>query len=254
MALLPTHQTRRSDPSSATGGRNSAGRLDRRLLTVGLLVAMFVALVWNLDFYTSMYRDRAAARVHAGGPGSSEVLEPGQEEIGSRRTPFPGGSRASKPARAAVTEGLVRIPDPRTGHTLLEGQLADGVKIGLWREFHPGSAIVFQEGTYEGGVRQGQWKRYYPSGSLHEEGSFVDGLREGPWSLFRETGELMKEGSYRAGHRVGLWVLRDATGLVRERGEYRDGLREGYWEFRSPGGDLDSRTGHYRRGLRERQR
>lgn len=254
MALLPTELTRRPDPSSAAGGRSVAGRLERRLLTIGLFVAILVTLVWNLDFYTSLYRDRATARVHAGGPGSPEVLVPGQGEIGSIGATIPGGSREPHLAQAAGSEGPVRILDPGTGLVLLEGQLADGVKSGLWREFHPGTAIVFQEGNYEGGRRQGQWKRYYPGGSLHEEGSFVDGLRDGPWSVFHETGVLMKEGSYRAGHREGVWILRDSMGVQRERGEYRDGLREGYWEFRSRGGDLDSRTGYYRRGLRERRR
>lgn len=74
----------------------------------------------------------------------------------------------------------------KAGHLVLEGQVRNGLRDGLW---------VF----------------YYPTGQKQTEGAFADGLRDGTWTSWKENGEQILVEQYKMGTRLGNETPADSS-------------------------------------------
>lgn len=82
-------------------------------------------------------------------------------------------------------------------------------------------------GHYQDGVRVGVWREWHPNGKLWTVGAYVDGKRDGRWIEYSHNGLVIFEGTYRAGVVDGAWVAYDEDGEWARQGVVVDGKLEG---------------------------
>ncbi len=169
------------------------------------------------------------------------------------------------------------------GMRVSEGRFAGGVKIGLWREWHPNGELA-SEGHHADanaaspnrpGQRIGRWRYGHPNGRAMALGAWIADERTGPWTEWFANGQKRSEGRYLDGERVGTWRFWYESGTLeretevweedgitwrRERRFYADGTELSVQEFRAgqphgevrqylPTGELGVR-GRFERGLK----
>ena len=62
-----------------------------------------------------------------------------------------------------------------------QGQFKDGLRIGLWKTWHPNGTLATTL-TYNKGLRHGKYFRYDENGNLVENGAFRSNLKTGKWT------------------------------------------------------------------------
>ncbi len=134
--------------------------------------------------------------------------------------------------RAGILHGpyqeFFRMPGPEK--VQFEGDLVDGKRQGLWKEFDDNGVLIgryeyaagelhgsFEQFTIRGqltlqseyvaGAESGSRKEYFQNGKPFAEGRMQDGRREGPWRYWRETGLLDPAwtGLYEQDQKVADW-------------------------------------------------
>jgi len=155
----------------------------------------------------------------------------------------------------------------RSGKVRLKGGYANGMKIGIFREYADSGELIngylYDKDTViaEGLVRsdgnyEGDWKHFYKSGELKATGPYEDGIRTGEWIFYFKNGKKEQVGKFKENQYYGEWKwyysngqLRrseyfnkrellegvvtewDSTGNEITRGEYYNGLQEGGWFY-----------------------
>lgn len=258
--------------------------MSRLPLYTALLLAAGI-LAWNFSFYRELYQAHAAVKsdllveqvalgVEPAAAPAPEVAEHAQDGPPPMASPgrAPGGRPESRrsaaspappvvPARAAGGPPASVSGDDSiamvavtlyhaSGAKRSEGQLANGLRVGLWTEYYEDGQRM-SEGEYVDDLRDGHWRYWHPDGSKKHEGDYVSGQRHDRWLSWHDNGEVLREGGYDHGERVGKWRQFYSNGQVMEEGSYERGLREGWWQFFHSDGTTERRTGNYVHGRRD---
>ncbi len=134
------------------------------------------------------------------------------------------------------TEGCSRqkptAVDPSSSlHTDDFNHTVEGLKVGLWRTYHPNGQLK-REGAYVLGKKEGTHKEWSDTGILLVEEIYKNGKGNGLTQWFHEGGHLAGEGQMVDGVRQGPWKICD----IEENGfcidaNFVDGKREGIWKI-----------------------
>ncbi len=111
---------------------------------------------------------------------------------GTAPTPAPPAAdtaQATLPADT-VRDGHQRVRDAH-GRLLMEGDVRNGLREGLWVSFHPNGAVASRN-EYHGGVLQGLTVAFRPNGALYYEGQHANGHPVGTWTFHDGIGTLVR--------------------------------------------------------------
>jgi antitoxin component YwqK of YwqJK toxin-antitoxin module len=79
---------------------------------------------------------------------------------------------------------------------------------------------LLMEGDVRNGQRHGLWTAYHPNGAVQSRSEYRDGELNGPTTTFRPDGALLYRGQNANGHPVGAWSFHDAMGTQVRTVEY----------------------------------
>lgn len=125
----------------------------------------------------------------------------------------------------AQPNGYGRKLNYLTGTTIMEGNMVNGERDGLWKfYFSDGKPYIEQNykpgnrkkqlwiQTTEMGNETGSYHRYFRSGRLNEKGFFDGGFRTGDWVRYYPDTKVEEKGSYENDKKVGEWLYYYPTG------------------------------------------
>jgi len=90
---------------------------------------------------------------------------------------------------------------------------ADTIRDGHQRQLDDQGRLLM-EGDLRDGKRQGLWTAYHKNGQVQSRNTYSNGLREGPAVVFRTNGALYYKGQYANDHPVGEWLFHDEIGTL----------------------------------------
>jgi antitoxin component YwqK of YwqJK toxin-antitoxin module len=111
------------------------------------------------------------------------------------------------------------------GNVLQQGDYFDGVRTGVWTEYHPNGLVKLVTG-YVNGVMQGQQLELDNRGQLLARSTFYHGLLHGEYVKYNRT-RIKEKKTYVNGKLNGLTEIFYANGVLMEQSNYIDGLRDG---------------------------
>jgi antitoxin component YwqK of YwqJK toxin-antitoxin module len=79
---------------------------------------------------------------------------------------------------------------------------------------------LLMEGDVRNGKRHGLWTSYHPSGAVQSRNEYRDGVLHGLTTTFRPNGALLYRGQNANGHPVGSWEFHDEVGTAVRTVEY----------------------------------
>lgn len=79
---------------------------------------------------------------------------------------------------------------------------------------------LLMEGDVRNGKRHGLWTAYHPNGAVQSRNEYRDGVLHGLTTTFRPDGALLYRGQNANGHPVGSWSFHDAIGTQVRTVEY----------------------------------
>jgi antitoxin component YwqK of YwqJK toxin-antitoxin module len=124
------------------------------------------------------------------------------------------------------SEMQIYYPD---GQIHQEGQLVQGEKHGLWREFNPDGLLLISQ-NWVLGRKHGESKRWHLN--PHEKNSREAYSNGKSPTAFEEEATLAEEGSFQNDHRQGLWKMWHPSGELKAQGYWESGECHGlYTEF-----------------------
>ena len=82
-----------------------------------------------------------------------------------------------------------------SGDKAWEGEMKDGVRHGLYTQWHPRDGVRHVAGLYENGYRNGKWGQWYPSGHPEIAAVYLEGV-ESKVTFYSERGAIVSERVY----------------------------------------------------------
>ena len=152
-------------------------------------------------------------------------------EQGDSSTSTVTGGFADMPAGAVQTpypdnEDLVQVEvSNASGDVLQQGDYLNGVREGVWTEFHPNGFVKSMTG-YVNGAQQGQSIVIDDRGQAESTSFYHNGQMDGEYLKFNRT-RIKEKRMYKNGKLNGLTEIFYADGKIMESSYYVDGLRDG---------------------------
>ena len=152
------------------------------------------------------------------------------------------GSFADLPVGAvkepyADNKRLVRVSVySADGNVLQQGDYLDGIREGVWTEFHPNELVKLSVG-YVNGAKQGQQIELDNRGQLEARSTFHVGVLHGQYVKYNRT-RIKEKKFYANGKLNGLNEIFYGNGVVMEESNYVDGLRDGIAKWYDQEGNI----------------
>jgi hypothetical protein len=103
--------------------------------------------------------------------------------------------QSATPAPAVEVEnGHQRLLDDQ-GRLLMEGDMLDGQRHGLWTAYHKNGQVQSRT-SYATGQREGPTVVFRPNGALYYKGQYANDHPMGEWSFHDEIGTLVRSVTY----------------------------------------------------------
>lgn len=96
---------------------------------------------------------------------------------------------------------------------------ADTLRDGHQR-IRDSKGLLLMEGDVRNGRRHGLWTAYHPNGAVASRNVYEKGVLHGPTTTFRPNGALYYRGQHAGGHPVGTWEFHDEIGTLVRTVEY----------------------------------
>ena len=104
------------------------------------------------------------------------------------------------------------------------GNIKNGFREGLWKEFFMSTASVSKELIYVHGKLNGTQKFFYQTGELYSEGEMVNDKREGEWKWYFENGRISSTVKFVKGKKEGKQVMWSESGEKLKEEYYENGI------------------------------
>lgn len=95
-------------------------------------------------------------------------------------------------------------------------------------QFFYEDGTVSSEGHFANGVPVGVWKNYYPNGAIKSEGKRINGQLDSTWIFYNEEGLFIESVSFTNGKKNGTQKLYNEEGLLTTKSGFADGVKIGY--------------------------
>jgi antitoxin component YwqK of YwqJK toxin-antitoxin module len=102
------------------------------------------------------------------------------------------------------------------------GAIVNGLRQGVWKQYHFQSGKIMAELEYDKGKEHGFAKSYHESGELAAEGRMRNNKRHGDWTWYNEDGSLSSTVSYENGRKKGEQKLYNHYGGLARTEYYED--------------------------------
>src|SRR5690554_2325116 len=137
---------------------------------------------------------------------------------------------------------------PGTSDTLRIVKYEDGLRTGPATTFYSGGQIA-QKAVYENDQLQGEVTAFYESGNIQSTVTFEDGIPNGTQTHFYENGQIRETVSLKNGIMEGELLKYDEQGALQSKANYKAGNLDGLFISFYPNGQTASEI-NYRRGVR----
>lgn len=114
----------------------------------------------------------------------------------------------------------------RKKQLLEQGVFNKGLKVGVWRQWHPDGYLSALE-TYEKGLADGSWIGYAPNGALAWRKHYKEGLPHGRWTTYYENSRPKASEHWKEGVRHGDFEEYYPSGKLKRSGSYHKGELHG---------------------------
>jgi hypothetical protein len=120
------------------------------------------------------------------------------------------GNGPQRPAPSAATDSTHIAVPPAPTDTLRDGR----------QQVRDRNGLLLMEGDVRNGLRQGLWTAYHPNGAVASRNEYRDGVLHGLTVTLRPNGALYYRGQHANGHPVGTWEFHDEIGTLVRTIEY----------------------------------
>lgn len=63
-----------------------------------------------------------------------------------------------------------------------------------------------EQGSFDNGLKIGLWKSWHPNGVIHVTQKWANGLKSGDYHLYDENGLELERGKFKNDHKQGVWI------------------------------------------------
>jgi antitoxin component YwqK of YwqJK toxin-antitoxin module len=113
-----------------------------------------------------------------------------------------GNGPGTPPAATQATDSTHAVA--ATADTLRDGH----------QQVRDRNGLLLMEGDVRNGVREGLWTAYHPNGAVASRNEYRNGMLHGLTVTLRPNGALYYRGQHANGHPVGTWEFHDAIGTL----------------------------------------
>lgn len=114
------------------------------------------------------------------------------------------GTGPQAPPPSVAPDSTFTTEPPATTDTLRDGR----------QQVRDRSGALLMEGDVRNGLRQGLWTAYHPNGAVASRNEYRDGMLHGLTVTLRPNGALYYRGQHANGHPVGTWEFHDEIGTL----------------------------------------